>query len=77
MLYIKCLYLRSARTIHSKWTRHQAVQSEIKSNKERLDYVRESGSKLMQAKPEMAELVQPKMEELTAQFDKLEVGTLS
>ena len=36
--------------------------------------MRESGSKLMQAKPEMAELVQPKMEELTAQFDKLEVG---
>lgn len=30
---------RSAKTIHSKWTRHQAFESEIASNKERLDRV--------------------------------------
>merc|ERR1712241_238276 len=50
---------RSSRTIHSKWTRHQAFQSEIQSNKERLDKVRESGQDLIQAKPEMTDMVAP------------------
>merc|ERR1719266_1982161 len=62
---------RSARTIHSKWTRHQAFQSEILSNKERLDKVQESGQALLKAKPEMSELVSPKLEDLGHQFDKL------
>ena len=73
IFYIKMIF-RSARTIHSKWTRHQAFQSEIQSNKERLDQVRESGSALIQAKPEMADLVQPRLEEIQAQFTKLEVS---
>merc|ERR1712106_545599 len=66
---------RSARTIHSKWTRHQAFQSEILSNKERLDKVQESGQALLKAKPEMSELVSPKLEDLGYQFDKLETDT--
>merc|ERR1712045_1019506 len=66
---------RSSRTIHSKWTRHQAFQSEIQSNKERLDKVRESGDALLKAKPEMSELVSPKLEDLGHQFDKLENDT--
>ena len=66
---------RSARTIHSKWTRHQAFASEIHSNKERLDKVQQSGRALLAAKPEMAELVGPRMDELTAQFDRLEEDT--
>merc|ERR1719305_1227231 len=66
---------RSSRTIHSKWTRHQAFQSEIQSNKERLDKVRESGDALLKAKPEMSELVAPKLDELSSKFTKLEKDT--
>merc|ERR1719229_1405551 len=66
---------RSSRTIHSKWTRHQAFQSEIQSNKERLDKVRESGDALLKAKPEMSELVAPKLDDLSTKFTKLEKDT--
>jgi len=66
---------RSSRTIHSKWTRHQAFQSEIQSNKERLDKVRESGDALLRAKPEMSELVAPKLDDLSTKFTKLEKDT--
>ena len=45
---------KSARTIHSKRTRHQAFQSEISSNKERLDKVQECGQALLKAKHEMS-----------------------
>ena len=66
---------RSVRTIYSKWTRHQAFQSEIQRNKERLDKVQESGQALLKAKPEMNELVSPKLEDLSSLFDKLETDT--
>merc|ERR1719232_1991719 len=66
---------RSVRTIHSKWTRHQAFQSEIQSNKDRLEKILESGQALLNAKPEMNELVSPKLDDLTSQFDKLEKDT--
>jgi len=66
---------RSSRTIHSKWTRHQAFQSEIQSNKERLDKVKESGDALLKAKPEMSELVSPKLDELSTKFTQLEKDT--
>lgn len=32
---------RSAKTIHSKWTRHQAFQAELDANKERIDKILE------------------------------------
>merc|ERR1719450_930708 len=66
---------RSARTIHSKWTRHQAFQSEIVSNKDRLEKILESGNALLNAKPEMNELVSPKLDDLNSQFDRLERDT--
>merc|ERR1719461_2599505 len=66
---------RSARTIHSKWTRHQAFSSEIVSNKDRLEKILESGNALLNAKPEMNELVSPKLDDLNSQFDKLEKDT--
>jgi len=37
--------------------------------------VQQSGRALLAAKPEMAELVGPRMDELTAQFDRLEEDT--
>ena len=66
---------RSAKTIHSKWTRHQAFESEIASNKERLDKVQESGAQLLDSKPEMEELIRPKMEELATEFQDLQDNT--
>jgi spectrin beta len=69
------VYSRSAKTIHSKWTRHQAFESEIASNKERLDRVQDSGHQLLEAKPEMESLIQPKMEELVDQFQDLQKNT--
>jgi spectrin beta len=66
---------RSAKTIHSKWTRHQAFQSEIASNKERLERVQQSGEELLKSKPEMADLIQPKMSELGDEFEGLQANT--
>merc|ERR1711953_736222 len=66
---------RSARTIHSKWTRHQAFQSEIVSNKDRLEQVQKSGEELLASKPEMAETIQPKINELGDQFEALQENT--
>merc|ERR550532_2443240 len=66
---------RSAKTIHSKWTRHQAFQSEIASNKERLEQVQKSGEELLQSKPEMAETIQPKINELGDEFEALQENT--
>ncbi|MDK2413625.1 hypothetical protein QHH03_31520, partial [Aphanizomenon sp. 202] len=48
---------RSAKTVHSKWTRHQAFEAEIASNKDRLVRVQEAGEVLVKEKPEMAELI--------------------
>merc|ERR1719402_900549 len=66
---------RQARTIHSKWTRHQAFASEIDSNEERLEKVQQSGQALLEAKPEMQEFVSPKLDELTSTFQKLKEET--
>jgi len=66
---------RSAKTIHSKWTRHQAFESEIASNKERLDRVQENGEELLKAKPEMAEIISPKLTDLAAEFESLQRHT--
>merc|ERR1711884_377558 len=63
---------RSAKTIHSKWTRHEAFRSEIASNKERLEQVQKSGAQLLDSKPEMEELIGPKMEELATEFQDLQ-----
>ena len=66
---------RSAKTIHSKWTRHEAFRSEIASNKERLQKVKECGETLLKDKPEMAEMIGPKLGELGSEFDTLEEKT--
>ncbi|XP_049795155.1 spectrin beta chain isoform X2 [Schistocerca nitens] len=66
---------RSAKTVHSKWTRHQAFEAEIASNKDRLFRIQEAAAELMKEKPELAELVEPKVQELGNHFDKLEETT--
>lgn len=66
---------RSAKTIHSKWTRHQAFEAEIAANKERLFAVQNAAEELMKQKPEFVEVISPKMHELQDQFENLQVTT--
>merc|ERR1719433_2522828 len=66
---------RSAKTIHSKWTRHQAFQSEIACNKERLDQVENSGAELLKTKADMSNIIQEKLSQLSSEFDKLQTDT--
>ncbi|XP_073946334.1 spectrin beta chain isoform X1 [Choristoneura fumiferana] len=66
---------RSAKTIHSKWTRHQAFEAEIAANKERLFAVQNAAEDLMKQKPEFAEVISPKMSELQDQFENLQTTT--
>uniref|UniRef100_A0A1E1X8E7 Spectrin beta chain n=1 Tax=Amblyomma aureolatum TaxID=187763 RepID=A0A1E1X8E7_9ACAR len=66
---------RSAKTVHSKWTRHQAFEAEVQANKERLERAQQAGRALVAEKPEMAPLVEPKLQELEQQFNNLEDTT--
>merc|ERR1712241_1057845 len=62
---------RSAKTLHSKHLKHQAFESEIASNKERLEMIERSGNELLTQKPEMRDIIQPKLSQLSDQFDQL------
>lgn len=66
---------RSAKTIHSKWTRHQAFEAEIAANKERLFAVQNAAEELMKQKPEFVDVISPKMQELEDQFESLQTQT--
>lgn len=66
---------RSAKTIHSKWTRHQAFEAEIAANKDRLLIIQKAAEELLMEKPEMRELIEPKLSELSQQFGDLENQT--
>lgn len=59
---------RSAKTVHSKWTRHQAFQAELDANKERLDKILEEGEKLKEEKPQFADQIQDRIDELKNQY---------
>ena len=47
---------RDAKNIHSKWMRHQAFESEIKSNKDRLERLVKEANDLIEQKPELAKV---------------------
>ncbi|KAG4068736.1 hypothetical protein HA402_002427 [Bradysia odoriphaga] len=66
---------RSAKTIHSKWTRHQAFEAEIAANKERLFEAEKAAQGLMTEKPEFKEIIEPKLKELSKSFEDLETFT--
>uniref|UniRef100_T1IQM9 Spectrin beta chain n=1 Tax=Strigamia maritima TaxID=126957 RepID=T1IQM9_STRMM len=66
---------RSAKTIHSKWTRHQAFEAEIASNKDRLYRIDEAGRQLMNEKPEFKSVIEPRLSEITHQFEVMEKTT--
>lgn len=66
---------RDAKNIHSKWMRHQAFESEIKSNKDRLERLVKEGNDLIEQKPELAKEIQPRVDELARQWKELEGTT--
>lgn len=66
---------RSAKTIHSKWTRHQAFEAEIAANKERLFEAEKRAKEIVSEKPEFSELIDPKLKELSRSFEELERTT--
>lgn len=47
---------RDAKNIHSKYMRHTAFESEIKSNKDRLEKLIREADDLITEKPEMAKV---------------------
>jgi spectrin beta len=66
---------RDAKNIHSKYMRHQAFESEIAANKDRLAKIEEEGAELMRQKPSTSPEVDPKLEELRRQWEELENTT--
>lgn len=63
---------RSAKTIHSKWTRHQAFEAEIAENRKRLLEAKKRADDIVNEKPEFRELIEPKLNDLEKSFDELE-----
>ena len=53
---------RNAKTVLSKWTRHQAFVAEIASNKNRLHHIQQAGEQLVKEKPELTELINPRIQ---------------
>jgi spectrin beta len=66
---------RTAKTVHSKWTRHQAFEAEIAANKERLHEAEKAAKELIAEKPEFEHLLSPRIGDLEKQFDNLEDQT--
>ncbi|XP_071480653.1 spectrin beta chain, non-erythrocytic 1-like [Diadema antillarum] len=64
-----------ARSLHSKWQKHQAFEAELAANKERLDKLKEHGDELIKEKPETEEEVKAKIVDLEQQWNELENTT--
>ncbi|VDL64268.1 unnamed protein product, partial [Nippostrongylus brasiliensis] len=66
---------RDAKTITSKFVRHQAFQSELQANKERLDQLQHAAIDLGAEKPEFTGTIDPQIVELAHQWEQLEKTT--
>jgi spectrin beta len=66
---------RDAKTITSKFVRHQAFKSELDANKERLKELQHAAERLSEEKPEFLEFIDPHVEELGNQWEQLEKTT--
>ncbi|KHJ93485.1 spectrin repeat-containing domain protein [Oesophagostomum dentatum] len=66
---------RDAKTITSKFVRHQAFQSELQANKERLDQLQHAAIDLGAEKPEFTGTITPQITELAHQWEQLEKTT--
>lgn len=63
---------RSAKTLHSKWTRHRAHELEIAANKDRLNRLRQEGKQLKLDQPQLNNVVDTRIEEIERMFGDLE-----
>jgi len=66
---------RSAKTLHSKWTRHRAHELEIAANKDRLNRLKQEGEQLKADQPGLGAIVDGKLDDIDNQFDNLEQAT--
>lgn len=66
---------RDAKTITSKFMRHQAFQSELQSNRERLVQLRHAAVRLAEEKPEFLGTIDPQIVDLSIQWEQLEKTT--
>ena len=66
---------RDAKTITSKFNRHEAFKSELDANKDRLADLRHAAVRLADDKPEYLEAMDPKLQELETQWEQLEKTT--
>ncbi|KAH9489100.1 hypothetical protein Btru_057665 [Bulinus truncatus] len=66
---------RDAKNLHSKYVRHQAFESEIAANKDRLNRVMEEGEAIMHNKPETRDQIAPMITNLNHQWEELESTT--
>ncbi|MCP9264820.1 Spectrin beta chain [Dirofilaria immitis] len=66
---------RDAKTITSKFMRHQAFQSELQSNRERLVQLRHAAVRLAEEKPEFLGTIDPQIADLSLQWEQLEKTT--
>lgn len=63
---------RSAKTLHSKWTRHRAHELEIAANKDRLKRLRQEGEQLKIDQPDLVKVVDNRLDDIDSQFENLE-----
>lgn len=66
---------RSAKTLHSKWTRHRAHELEIAANKDRLNRLRQEGEQLKADQPDLSKVVDSRLDDIDNQFENLEQAT--
>uniref|UniRef100_A0A915M9S2 Calponin-homology (CH) domain-containing protein n=1 Tax=Meloidogyne javanica TaxID=6303 RepID=A0A915M9S2_MELJA len=66
---------RDAKTITSKFMRHQAFQAELQANKARLEQLHHAAEHLAEEKPEFTGIIDPQMVELEQQWEQLEKTT--
>lgn len=66
---------RSAKTLHSKWTRHRAHELEVAANKDRLKRLRNEGEQLIEDQPEQRPTVEARLFNIEDQFKNLEEAT--
>jgi len=66
---------RTQQTIRVKWTRHQAFEAEIQSNKDRLFKIKEEGEHLIKDQPDSKAFVENKLADLDDSFTELEKVT--
>uniref|UniRef100_A0A7M4F6G7 Spectrin beta chain n=1 Tax=Crocodylus porosus TaxID=8502 RepID=A0A7M4F6G7_CROPO len=75
MLTAQDMSYDEARSLHTKWQKHQAFTAELASNKDWLDKIDTEGQQLRAEKPELEAVVTEKLRGLHGLWDELESTT--